>query len=563
MEPRLKFASYSSPALQSCKQWALRFLVPAPARVAALAKYLAVLAASFRPEERGAPGRPPSVKRRRLHLLYLLNDLLFHVKFRDHNEGFATQLAASLPPLFRSAAAFANSPKHVKKIEDLITLWEEKEYFPQSFTIKLRAAAEGTHSHDGLGQNGGGRANGGDPAGQVAKTRDAPYIIPALHGDPSTPWYDLPAGNWLPVLEPNSTRPMNPHMIKPLQLAPGPADAALVEGVKKLLADVGRIYAKDARLDADAPADVNPMGERIELDEITGEIVDGDTYYGWSRAFCERMKKRGNPTGRTGRDDSRGHRRSSYSSGRSSSPGRKRRRSSTRSVSRPALGRRRYSPASRSRSRSRDRRPPDTRSYSSRSDSRSRSRGRYRDASPPARDRYPPRDAHDGPRPRSPPYQRPPPGPPPHSNSGMAPRRYEQAPPPQPPPPPPHSFPPQHPQPPPFIPHVGPPPPQQGFDNYGGFPVPPPPPPNYHGQWPPPPPPPPPAGLPMESTMAHMPHQAGWFPPPAPPAPVSWGGGWTGGPTPHQAPPLPFPPEPPHRGRGGWGRGYRGGGQRW
>ncbi|ROW02773.1 hypothetical protein VSDG_01882 [Cytospora chrysosperma] len=275
-------AQCSPTNVQKCKQWTLQHLVPSPARVAALGKYLVAFANSLGPQQPTATGGPkkgpgPSVKRKRLHILYILNDVIFHLKFRAQNQTFPGEIESHLPALFRSAAAFTNAPKHERKLKDLVQLWEEKSYFAGPVLEKLRAAvAEGPRANDK-------EANGADAtpkkATKVSSAREAPFMLPSMHGDTSTPWYDLPAANWLPVIEPNSTRPMNPSMIKPLQLAGGPADKNLVDAVKKLLGDVDKIYAKDTRLDGDLQVDISQMGETIERDEL-GDIVGGETYYG-------------------------------------------------------------------------------------------------------------------------------------------------------------------------------------------------------------------------------------------------------------------------------------------
>ncbi|KAG7289520.1 hypothetical protein NEMBOFW57_005891 [Staphylotrichum longicolle] len=296
-------AECSPPNVQRCKQWALSNLVPSSARTPPFCKYLVALAKSFADEKDAAVRGPerrrvPSAKRRCLHVLYVLNDILYHVKYRNRVDAFAAKLEPTLPALVKTAASFRNCPKHIQKVADLIDLWEENGYFDRSFIEQLRAAVkEGPSSGDGA-KNG---TEVDDPVSAALKAaKSAPWVMPAVHGDPSTPWYDLPAGNWLPVLEPNSTRPMNPSMIKPLVLAPGPADRALVEAVKHLLDDVDRIYAKEANHD-ELPPNISRLGERVELDEITGEIISGDTYYGWSRAFCGKMKRRGR--GRSARND--------------------------------------------------------------------------------------------------------------------------------------------------------------------------------------------------------------------------------------------------------------------
>ncbi|KAH8888711.1 hypothetical protein GQ53DRAFT_748614 [Thozetella sp. PMI_491] len=548
------------PAVQKCKQWALGNLVPSTARMAPFAKYLVALSGSFQQDatkqsDAGptffASGKPKeaSAKRKRLHVLYIVSDILYHVKFRLHDSSFAAKLEPTLPALVCSAASFHHAPKHIGKIHRLISLWEEHEYFSPPFFAKLRAAVD---------ENPSDTAQAPDPKTETLDStaraaRTGPFVLPAMHGDPSTPWYDLPAGNWLPVLEPNSTRPMNPAMIRPLQLASGPADAKLVDAVKKLLLDVDKIYAKDLGLDH-ASVDIGQMGERVELDEL-GEVVAEDTYYGWSRSFCEKMKTR--RQGKNGQDRARSGRSSrsgSRSRSRSAAPRRGRNRDSSRESSRPAFKRRRMSstsdPRNRSRSSSRSRsrsgEPNHARGRDySRSPTRSRSRsdGRYRSRTP---DRG---SLQSQSRSRIPDYSVPLPGPPPSGlpprpdlgmaftlhHSGPDPNHFHQ-PPPQPRPP----FggrPPRAPQPNQF----------PGYPN----PVPPPPPPNYQGQWPPPPPPMgnPGPGYFLEG-QGPQPFLGGWGTAPPPQLPQGNFGtyGGRGG------------PDGPFRGnnsggRGGYGRG--------
>ncbi|KAK4138651.1 hypothetical protein BT67DRAFT_431197 [Trichocladium antarcticum] len=278
-------AECSRPNVQRCKQWALSNLVPSSARIAPFCKYLVALSKSVGAEKENAAleakkCRVPSAKRRRLHILYLLNDILYHVRYRDHDDSFAQKLETALPTLVRSAASFINCPKHIRKIQDLIGIWEENRYFSGSFVEQLRAAVDEAPSSKDEDQNGAGFDNSANAMANAAKT--TPWVMPAVHGDPTAPWYDLPAGNWLPVLEPNSTRPMNPSMIKPLVLAQGPADKTLVEAVKQLLVDVDKLYSKD--VDPDQPShNIGRLGERVEIDEITGEIIGGETYYGCGR----------------------------------------------------------------------------------------------------------------------------------------------------------------------------------------------------------------------------------------------------------------------------------------
>ncbi|KAH7633016.1 hypothetical protein B0T09DRAFT_332668 [Sordaria sp. MPI-SDFR-AT-0083] len=534
--------------VQKCKQWALANLVPSSMRIAPFCKYLVALVNSYGKspakdltESEKKRGRETSVKRKRLHALYLLNDILYHVKFRNHDDSFAPKLEQALPALVRSASSFTNCPKHIRKIQDLISLWEEKGYFSEAVIKQLRVAVEEAPASSASAQSTTQPTVTTTTSSVPKPVKAAPFIMPAMHGDPSIPWYDLPAGNWMPVLEPNSTRPMNPDMIKPLVLYAGPAEKSLVEAVKKLLVDVDNIFSKDAaNLDGPTP-EIGQMGEVIETDEITGEVIGGETYYGWSRSRSFSPSR--------SRDSSRGSdARPAFKRPRlSESPeGRYRKRSRSRSQDRSV---------SRSRSRDRSRRG---RGYDSRSRSRSRSRGRYRSRSrsrstsrPGFRQRSPTYGSRGRSRSRSPgiiglrggqhqpPYHAPlsatsfptgmPPRPPQHPGVFVPP-----------PPPPPNQQPAGnfHPVPPPIgfpvpVPSL----PGQPHQ-FPGFPVPHPPQTYQGGQWPPPPPGPP------HQYPQHPQHPT---PPshittPSPPPPNFFPPGGPMGVSPHHPPPFAAPP---------------------
>ncbi|PTB69454.1 hypothetical protein BBK36DRAFT_150103 [Trichoderma citrinoviride] len=268
--------------VQKCKAWIVDNIVPSTARCTALGKYWAVLSKNLVVE---ADGKRPSAKRRRLHLLYIVNDVLHHQTVRQGSRKVGEAWAGVLPSMMGNAAAFDNCPKHKKKLGALIDLWEEKAYFAPDVIAQLRTAlangsAEITAVNLELSET------------SLKLAKDAPYILPSFHGDPSIPWYDLPAGTWLPHITPNSSRPMIPDQIRPIQLAAGPADRRVVDAVKTLLKDADYIYSKESEPSDDVHTGYSEMGERIILDEITGEVIGGDSYYGWSRQFCERMRER-------------------------------------------------------------------------------------------------------------------------------------------------------------------------------------------------------------------------------------------------------------------------------
>lgn len=424
------------------------------------------------------PKREPSVRRKRLHILYLVNDLLYHAKFRVKDASICGKLQPILMNLLGSAASFTNCPKHQRKIVDLLALWEEKGYYSKDYVEKLREAVKNA-SELGSHMEGSNGASAGIESGSAARNaKTAPFVMPAMHGDPSTPWFDLPAANLMPHIEPNSTRPIKPEMIKPLQLVAGPADASLVNAVKSLLDDVQKIFGGGDQ-DEKATWDIDQLGQPIILDEITGDILEGEGYYGWSHGFCEKIKRRRKGLDKPDQED-RGRQSQSRSRSRSlslSPIGKRRRYSDSGSESNPrrSNARRRYS-SSRSRSRSPEQRP---------GFSRQRSRSRSYSASP-RRSRSPPQRTE----PRSTAETGVPPRAPLDSRAGAP--QFPQPPFPIPNP---AAFQGQFPQPPPPPFNMG----QNQTYGWNNAPPPPPPPPNYphaspnpSGQWPPPPPPGPP-----------------------------------------------------------------------
>lgn len=273
---------------------------------------------------RDSARREPSTKRKRLHLLYLLNDLLHHAKFHVNDASICSKVQPALVGLLSSAASFKGCPKHQHKITDLLQIWEEKGYYSSEYIDKLRETVKNATEFGIAAPGEDGKPAFGDQDGAAKTAKNIPYVMPAMHGDPSTSWFDLPAGNMMPHIVPNSTRPINPSMIKPLQFVAGPADEGLALAVKALLEDVQKIYGEEAGEEEGVLGDIDELGQPIILDEITGDVLEGEGYYGWSRSFCEKMKQRrkGGPDQITERQS----RSRSRSRSRSSSPGRRKRR---------------------------------------------------------------------------------------------------------------------------------------------------------------------------------------------------------------------------------------------
>ncbi|PGH11909.1 hypothetical protein AJ79_04601 [Helicocarpus griseus UAMH5409] len=476
--------------IQTCKSWLLKNVIHSSARIGSLGKYLVTLSGSFEPGDKqpatgqaaGQSAAEPSKissKRKRLHILYLLNDLLHHTKYHEQTTSAFSNLSGSLQPvlveLISLAASYSRekNPKHHKRLGDLLDLWSTNNYYSSDYINKLREAAENSSSPDALNSKDAPKDSTSEPPNKLV-SRDAPYVMPATHGDPSAPYHELPAGNLMPHIIPNSTTPIRPQAVKPLQFLAGPADDSLVTAVKNFFKDVDHIYnSNEDALDEGRVVELDELGQVIMRDEVTGEIVDGETYYGWSRSFCEKMKKR--------RDGKLGSRSPSRSRSRSRSYSARKRRRYSDSISSDDRGRSRSRDSSISRRRSRSRSYSDSISRSrsrtapkplvrARSGSRSRSYSPH----PSSAARFPPAQ-QNSPFPLQgvvPPIPPPPPMPYPFNGSQQF----------SPPPPPPIPGP-------------------------GGMFIPPPPPkpPGYHGPWPPPPPPP-----------SQHPGAAPPFPPPPP-----------------------------------------------
>ena len=252
-----------------------------------------------------------------MHVLYLLSDLIYHSRYKSSpSASVAPQLQPHMVALFGSAASFANCPRHQRKLLDLLIIWESQEYYSRDYIDKLREAVR--NAQDALSAPGEATPEatptsiGVDAGLNVTSQKTAPFVMPASHGDPATPFYDLPAGNMMPHIIPNSSTPITSELVKPLQFVAGPADGHLVTVVKDFLEDVQRIFDpythNDDESDLMADLEVNELGERSRRNN-NGDV---DAYYGWSRAFCEKMKarQRGDPVPsdavhRRGRSDSR------------------------------------------------------------------------------------------------------------------------------------------------------------------------------------------------------------------------------------------------------------------
>ncbi|KAJ5512200.1 hypothetical protein N7463_001752 [Penicillium fimorum] len=258
--------SHCSPAnIQTCKAWLLRFVAFSSNRLKGLVNYLEALAASLHPQPTGSKVSP---KRQRLHILYLLNDMLHHCKYHLGTTSTFSTVSGSLQLHLVNLVGYAatcdrqKNPRHHRRLDDLLDICCDHGGPPPSDD----AASEL------------------NPAKK--STKDAPFIMPSTHGDPSTRWHEVRAGNIYPHIIPDSTIPIQPDSTKPIKLLAGPADQKSVDALKAFLADVNKLFDPETPWDG-KHAGTDELGQTVIRCENTDDILDGQHYYGWSLEFCQ------------------------------------------------------------------------------------------------------------------------------------------------------------------------------------------------------------------------------------------------------------------------------------
>lgn len=273
--------------------------LPSATRTAAFGKYLVALSSSLgNLGDKKVPNLDnpsgSSLRRRQVHILYLLNDLLHHAKYHlgQHPvySTLTTNIQSSIITLVGIASAYdtVQFRNHLKKIDELLEIWSEKRYFHPLYLQKLRdivgESQETAHSEKSIQP----QRKPGEPSREPKA--NAPYIMPHAHGEFTTPFYDLPAANMMPHIIPNSSIPINTQIMKPLQLTAGPAVESLVNVLKKFMEDVDP--NNSTRNEDETAVEIDELGNIVFRDATTGEFLGSEGYYGWSRVLCEGMKRK-------------------------------------------------------------------------------------------------------------------------------------------------------------------------------------------------------------------------------------------------------------------------------
>ncbi|KAI9654376.1 MAG: hypothetical protein M1821_006692 [Bathelium mastoideum] len=317
----------TSAAIQRCKEWLVENAAPSGARINALGKYLTSLALDVLPSEPGKNGHQPnkpeaSLRRKRLRILYLINDLFHHTKHHSQQSALftnvATQLESHLIELVEAAASFeaSKNKKLHQRLHNTVNIWEKNEYYGKDFCNKLRETLDTAGKTSGNAEAKSQDINAISNGNLRADGSDVPSALPAIHGDRTAHWSDLPAACNMRLVVPNSKKPIRVRDLKPLELNNRPANPEMIAVVKRFLQTADKVYNPYPPDDEGIVADIDEMGQSYFRNKDNGELEPGETYYGWSRKFAENMRKR-----RRARsdNDARGRGRNRHSRSRSSS----------------------------------------------------------------------------------------------------------------------------------------------------------------------------------------------------------------------------------------------------
>ena len=173
--------------------------------------------------------------------------------------------------------------RHALRVEQLLRLWESERYLDASqIRLLLQVTTGDTELDPGLEQK--------PRVDELDGSKVRPYIMPAAHGDVSTPFYDLPAGNLIPHVLPNSTRAINPQLVQPLQFKAGPADRRLASAVELLMESVTSLDETTHKNENRLFVDIDALGQPHPDDDTTKDGMKLESYYGWSHYFCNKIK---------------------------------------------------------------------------------------------------------------------------------------------------------------------------------------------------------------------------------------------------------------------------------
>ena len=250
-----------------------------------------VLAESLRVDQDDASDQTkrsgPSSRRKCLHVLYLLHDVLHDLHHHQKSSLDAHAINEAFGPclkdLVRPLSSCQGNDIYASKLRSILAIWQRGKYLVAATISELQRlstdVSDKTEFADAIPMS-----NGPD------RQAIPQFMMPEHHGDASIPFYDLPAATMLPHIIPNSTRPLDPQLLRPLRFTPGPADKNLARALEIFLEDADSVYAQDQRQEIHMEVDIDPLGQQIWRDEYGRPVDQHGSYYGWSHQFCKTIK---------------------------------------------------------------------------------------------------------------------------------------------------------------------------------------------------------------------------------------------------------------------------------
>lgn len=323
------FTSVCLTWVQACKSFITHFVLPSATRTAALTRFLNVLSKSCTPEDaardkfkgadeyeglggivNGKVQQAPNSIFRRLHILYIVHDLLcfVHLKLRKdsrHAQAFRVDPAAldhvyAIVPVLTQLAVCADSkPSYASKealgtVESLLTLWKEHEVLPEPTITELQASVQKASNmafSELLSSLADDEAQAALVA-QRAKEEESKWILPKTHHlpyDPDAPWHELPAANGL-FQRRTQGFPLRasglPRGGYSLRNGGRKADDELIKDVQDLLSEAKHCF--DKYTNAKDVQDIDALGNYIWKPH-TGRKTRN--HWGWSYEGIEQRKR--------------------------------------------------------------------------------------------------------------------------------------------------------------------------------------------------------------------------------------------------------------------------------
>lgn len=316
---------------QTCKSFIVRSILPSTGRTAALAKYLLILSKSCAPREPGSrvdttkggdefeglgkivsgkEQQPPASASRRLHVLYIVHDVLAFATLRlqkdpGHARAYRLDPAAvetlqnAVPTIAQLAVCSDGNPSSAGQtsnaVKALLEVWERHSILPGPMTSKLHESIKHASSLDLSSLVSQLAAEEAQAAlcAQRAREEASKWTLPSTHRlphDTSTPWYDMPAANGM------CQRRIHGYPLRVSGLPGGgfslrdsglKADEESRRDVEDLLGEAKRCF--DRWTEASEVEDVDALGSMIWK---AGTGRKRRNYWGWSYEGIEERKRR-------------------------------------------------------------------------------------------------------------------------------------------------------------------------------------------------------------------------------------------------------------------------------